>query len=263
MDEEADRPIPPVVVPAAAAAQPVLAVAVTSCEEEEEDNESSDDDDDLALPPTARAYAAAVPEDNDLLFNEQADEEDEAYVYKHLRSGVEEAVTVVRRTRTSNLSEPPQQQQTVKMLKPRNSDAVLSCPCCFTIVCMDCQQHERYENQYRAMFVQNIAVRWDLTLQYDSQARMLVATTAEAAAAAAAGASSDSHSSGTHGETKEGLTDNTGTTTTKVDDEEEDGQAETQTVYYTVCCANCQTQVAVLDMTEEVYHFSNCLVSSP
>jgi len=259
MDEEADRPIPPVVVPAAAAAQPVLAVAVTSCEEEEDDNESSDDD--LALPPTARAYSAAVPEDNNDLhfFNDQADEEDEAYVYKHLRSGVEEAVTVVRRT--SNLSEPPQQQQTVKMLKPRNSDAVLSCPCCFTIVCMDCQQHERYENQYRAMFVQNIAVRWDLTLQYDSQARMLVATTAEAAA----GASSDiSRSSGTHGETKEGLTDNTGTTTTttKVDDDE-DGQAETQTVYYTVCCANCQTQVAVLDMTEEVYHFSNCLVSSP
>ena len=256
MDEEADRPIPPVLlVPAAAPAQPVVAgaVAVTSCEEEE-DNESSDDDDDLALRlSTARAYDGA-PEDNDLLFNEQADEEDEAYVYKHLRSGVAEAVTVVQRT--TSLSSEQQQQQTVKMLKPRNSDAVLSCPCCFTIVCMDCQQHERYENQYRAMFVQNIAVRWDLTLQYDSKVKMLVAT-AEAAGASA--------SRSTHGETKEGITDETATAaaTTKVDDDEGNGQGETTTVYYTVCCANCQTQVAVLDMTEEVYHFSNCLVSSP
>jgi E2F-associated phosphoprotein len=34
------------------------------------------------------------------------------------------------------------------------------------------------------------------------------------------------------------------------------------TVYYTVCCANCQTQVAALDMTDEVYHFYGCLASS-
>ncbi|GAB4817238.1 hypothetical protein N2152v2_004284 [Parachlorella kessleri] len=38
------------------------------------------------------------------------------------------------------------------------SDAVLSCPLCFTTLCIDCQQHARYENQFRAMFVMNCKV---------------------------------------------------------------------------------------------------------
>jgi hypothetical protein len=32
---------------------------------------------------------------------------------------------------------------------------MLSCPLCFTTVCIDCQQHELYETQFRAMFVMN------------------------------------------------------------------------------------------------------------
>jgi len=39
------------------------------------------------------------------------------------------------------------------------SDAQLCCPCCFTIVCMDCQQHVKYSNQYRAVFVRNCNLR--------------------------------------------------------------------------------------------------------
>lgn len=31
--------------------------------------------------------------------------------------------------------------------------------------------------------------------------------------------------------------------------------------YYTVTCANCQTQVAVLDPVQEVYHFTGCVAS--
>lgn len=42
-----------------------------------------------------------------------------------------------------------------KQRKGHKSDAVLSCPLCFTTLCLDCQQHERYENQFRAMFVMN------------------------------------------------------------------------------------------------------------
>mmetsp|Transcript_40253 Transcript_40253/g.98891 ORF Transcript_40253/g.98891 Transcript_40253/m.98891 type:complete len:348 (+) Transcript_40253:2-1045(+) len=38
------------------------------------------------------------------------------------------------------------------------TDAVLSCPCCFSIVCLDCQQHTKFKNQFRAMFVQNCSV---------------------------------------------------------------------------------------------------------
>jgi len=145
-----------------------------------------------------------VPTTRDDLYDEDADKNDEAYVYKHLRSGVEEP------------------DSPTKVLKPRNSDAVLSCPCCFHIVCMDCQQHERYPNQYRAMFVMNILVKWDQKLVHNQNE--LVAW--EEAPADHKVASEDEH------------------------------------VYYTVCCANCQTQVAALDMEDEVYHFYGCLASS-
>jgi len=39
-----------------------------------------------------------------------------------------------------------------------NSDAVLNCPACFTVLCLDCQRHEIYKTQYRAMFVINCTV---------------------------------------------------------------------------------------------------------
>ena len=38
------------------------------------------------------------------------------------------------------------------------SDAILSCPLCFTTLCIDCQQHAKYDGQFRAMFVMNC--RW-------------------------------------------------------------------------------------------------------
>lgn len=37
----------------------------------------------------------------------------------------------------------------------RRSDAILSCPGCFTTICVDCQRHEYIATQYRAMFVTN------------------------------------------------------------------------------------------------------------
>ena len=37
----------------------------------------------------------------------------------------------------------------------RHSDALLSCPCCFTTVCVDCQQHATDSALFRAMFVQH------------------------------------------------------------------------------------------------------------
>ncbi|GAV72273.1 Eapp_C domain-containing protein [Cephalotus follicularis] len=39
--------------------------------------------------------------------------------------------------------------------KGRTSDAVLSCPACFTTLCLECQRHETYVTQYRAVFVVN------------------------------------------------------------------------------------------------------------
>jgi E2F-associated phosphoprotein len=42
----------------------------------------------------------------------------------------------------------------------RKSDAILSCPCCLTTLCIDCQQHTELECQFRAMFVMNCRCVW-------------------------------------------------------------------------------------------------------
>eukprot|EP00092_Neocalanus_flemingeri_P017516 GFUD01018949.1.p1 GENE.GFUD01018949.1~~GFUD01018949.1.p1 ORF type:complete len:332 (+),score=120.64 GFUD01018949.1:52-996(+) len=47
-----------------------------------------------------------------------------------------------------------------------NSDAVLNCPACFTVLCMDCQRHEVYNTQYRAMFVVNCTVNIEQKLKF-------------------------------------------------------------------------------------------------
>ncbi|CAN0909040.1 E2F-associated phosphoprotein [Linum grandiflorum] len=43
----------------------------------------------------------------------------------------------------------------------RRSDAVLSCPACFTTLCLQSQRHETNVSQYRAMFVVNCKVSSD------------------------------------------------------------------------------------------------------
>ncbi|EGC35854.1 hypothetical protein DICPUDRAFT_13745, partial [Dictyostelium purpureum] len=40
----------------------------------------------------------------------------------------------------------------------KKSDAYLSCPCCFTLLCVECQRHSTYKNQYRAISVNNCIV---------------------------------------------------------------------------------------------------------
>uniref|UniRef100_A0A061QNJ6 E2f-associated phospho n=1 Tax=Tetraselmis sp. GSL018 TaxID=582737 RepID=A0A061QNJ6_9CHLO len=40
----------------------------------------------------------------------------------------------------------------------RASDAILNCPGCFTTLCLDCQKHVSYENQWRAMSTMNCKI---------------------------------------------------------------------------------------------------------
>ncbi|KAK1425589.1 hypothetical protein QVD17_20943 [Tagetes erecta] len=46
-----------------------------------------------------------------------------------------------------------------KRKKGQYSDAVLSCPACFTTLCLECQRHEKYVTQYRAVFVVNCKIK--------------------------------------------------------------------------------------------------------
>eukprot|EP00429_Kryptoperidinium_foliaceum_P000933 CAMPEP_0176022776 /NCGR_PEP_ID=MMETSP0120_2-20121206/11095_1 /TAXON_ID=160619 /ORGANISM="Kryptoperidinium foliaceum, Strain CCMP 1326" /LENGTH=241 /DNA_ID=CAMNT_0017355923 /DNA_START=184 /DNA_END=906 /DNA_ORIENTATION=+ len=123
-------------------------------------------------------YDRNNPAHQDELYDQNLDDEDEAYVYKHMRGGTEK----IRRGRGPH--GPPEDggghgdvvsdAGLPAVPKPRNSDAVLSCPCCFNIVCMDCQRHQKYLNQFRAMFVMGIMVDWQSRLVYDEDQQYLV-----------------------------------------------------------------------------------------
>ncbi|CAH9095409.1 unnamed protein product [Cuscuta epithymum] len=103
----------------------------------------------------------------------------------------------------------------------RTSDATLSCPACFTILCLDCQRHEKIVTQYRAMFVVNCKIEDEPQL----------------------GSKRKRERKGGHGKPQTGsaLSD----------------KGET---FKHVCCGVCSTKVGVID-EDEVYHFLNALPS--
>ncbi|XP_068232918.1 E2F-associated phosphoprotein-like [Palaemon carinicauda] len=52
-----------------------------------------------------------------------------------------------------------------------SSDAVLNCPACLTMLSIDCQRHEVYHNQFRAMFVFNCNVKCSEVLKFPKSAK--------------------------------------------------------------------------------------------
>ncbi|BAF09434.2 uncharacterized protein [Oryza sativa Japonica Group] len=111
-----------------------------------------------------------------------------------------------------------------KQRKGRTSDAVLSCPACFTTLCLDCQRHETYVNQYRAMFVRNCKVKTDQILREGKGKR----------------------------KNRKGKAADSSTTS--------EGEKK-GAVYHPVCCEVCSTEVGVFD-EDEVYHFFNVIPSN-
>lgn len=205
-------------------------------------------------------------DDDDGLYDKDLDEENEAYVYKYLRGGTKEKVQVVVKN-NMNQQQQDHQQEThnreksdstatttrhIHAYKPRNTDPVLSCPCCFNLLCMDCQRHAKYSNQYRAMFVMGIIVDWHTRLVYDEQRQHLQKRVSMNIATPA-------------------NLNNQKIVPTFADDSNvdcvEEGQSKGGIPYYDegeyflVQCADCRTEVAALDMKDEVYHFHGCLES--
>ena len=252
--------------------------------------EEDDSDDD-----GEKMKGAAGPED---FYCNNQDDEDEAWVYKHMRSGREELVHVQQQNQSvaaanskqtdgdenteqteggrmhentehdkasdqeeDDDSKPhvsPQQLQQALLLKPRTSDAILSCPRCFNIVCMDCQEHERYANQYRAMFVMNIGVDWSKTMLYDDAVGGLKLSSA--------GAGRGREADDTLLQLDDVANDANAPDTIPHDNTFEHHGAhnneEKEEVYYSVHCSYCQYDVAALDMKDEVYYFFGCIASA-
>ncbi|CAL8990405.1 unnamed protein product [Prunus brigantina] len=106
--------------------------------------------------------------------------------------------------------------------KGRTSDAVLCCPSCFTTLCLECQRHEKYVTQYRAVFVVNCKTGSDQVFHQKE------------------------------GRPRKGKLG-------RESSESEAIPAGNQT-FKQVCCLLCSTEVGVID-EEEVYHFFNVLPS--
>jgi hypothetical protein len=173
------------------------------------------------------------------LYDAQADQDDEIYINQQYRLLETSSNTPTQQT---NADDGTSTKNAASSPIARHSDAILSCPCCFTTVCMDCQQHERYTNQYRAMFVMNVTINQAQEWIYNDKTRGLVLLQQP---------------------TNESIQAN-GIDCVPMDISmtTPSSSSNAAAVYVSVQCANCQTQVAVLDRQEEVYHFTNCLASA-
>ncbi|XP_053330574.1 E2F-associated phosphoprotein [Spea bombifrons] len=151
---------------------------------------------------------------DDLLYDPDEDDRDQEWVdsrrrgYRNMRKQVQ---TSSRQSKTQEMS---------------NSDAILNCPACMTTLCLDCQRHESYKTQYRAMFVMNCSVMKDEVLRFPDQPLK-----------------------------KSRRRDHKKVKLPPADAASQEGEA-----YHPVKCTECSTEVAVYDK-EDVYHFFNVLAS--
>ncbi|KAF0294055.1 E2F-associated phosphoprotein [Amphibalanus amphitrite] len=155
-----------------------------------------------------------VLSNDQLLYDPEMDERDQQWVDRQRRRYQPAAGSS-----TGNLQSKP--------TKLPHSDAVLNCPACMTMLCLDCQRHELYSNQYRAMFVFNCDVDSTQALRY-----RLKEPPKRRGRRGAVEKESDDRSS----------------------------PADSQELFNPVKCATCKTEVAVYD-SDEVYHFFNVIAS--
>lgn len=91
------------------------------------------------------------PSNDDLFYDPEMDDEDEKWVNEQRRSCI--------------FPNESKHEDGGKVKPLPQSDAVLNCPGCMTLLCLDCQRHEIYNTQYRAMFVKNCVVDRKETLR--------------------------------------------------------------------------------------------------
>ncbi|KAI8073129.1 E2F-associated phosphoprotein-domain-containing protein [Gongronella butleri] len=86
------------------------------------------------------------PPNDDLLYDPSEDEADEQWMAEQIKRAT-----------------PKEQQRKDTEAK---TDAILTCPMCFSPLCYSCQRHESYGNQFRAMFVTNCKVNKSERFRY-------------------------------------------------------------------------------------------------
>ncbi|XP_042599153.1 E2F-associated phosphoprotein-like [Cyprinus carpio] len=178
-----------------------------------------------------RSKQRSVLTNDELLYDPDEDDRDQAWVdakRKEYRNQRRLPASANRRNKPPAVS---------------SSDAVLNCPACMTTLCLDCQRHEKYRTQYRAMFVMNCAVNKEEVLRYKTPNKRKQNRQRKKARRETTSTSTEAEM-----ESSAGLTD---ARLAGMDEEE---------IYHSVKCTECSTEVAVYDK-DEVYHFFNILAS--
>ncbi|NXU64934.1 EAPP protein, partial [Horornis vulcanius] len=175
------------------------------------DSEDEDKKDTQDVRKNRKHQQRRILSNDELLYDPEEDSRDQEWVDSQRRG-------------YRNQRRAPQQRQAKPAAVP-NSDAVLNCPACMTTLCLDCQRHESYKTQYRAMFVMNCVVNKEEILKYRKKVKRR--------------SKKIKHS-------KE-------IGSIQSDQEEEE-------IYHPVLCTECSTEVAVMDK-DEVFHFFNVLAS--
>ncbi|XP_075964408.1 E2F-associated phosphoprotein isoform X1 [Anarhichas minor] len=174
-----------------------------------------------------RRRQRAVLTNDELLYDPEEDDRDQAWVDARRRQ-------YQGRKRPAAGSRP---RQTPALM---SSDAVLNCPACMTTLCLDCQRHEKYRTQYRAMFVMNCTVKKDEVLRYKTQPEVKQTRKKR--------------------KRRRGEGQRTEMETPMEDEAPAPAGMDADEVYHPVQCSECSTEVAVVDK-DEVFHFFNILAS--
>lgn len=120
------------------------------------------------------------------------------------------------------------------------SDAQLSCPLCFTTVCLECQRHARYHTQFRAVHAMNVVVRDDETLSMSDISGQRIKRPSK--------------------QTKSGARRNQHPFSRPSDAPRGKSRQGKEEIFHPVYCKECDHRVGVMD-EEEVFHFFGVIAS--
>ncbi|XP_020772635.1 E2F-associated phosphoprotein [Boleophthalmus pectinirostris] len=187
-----------------------------------------------------RRRQRTVLTNDELLYDPDEDDRDQAWVDNK------------RRQYQSRRRPPGGARAAVRSQGLCSSDAVLNCPACMTTLCLDCQRHEKYRTQYRAMFVMNCTVKKDEVLRYKTQPDPRKFRNRRKRKAPGTQTGPELNQGQNQG-LEQGLNQE------QRPDQRPEG-LDSEEVYHPVQCSECSTEVAVFDK-DEVYHFFNILAS--
>ncbi|CAI5727272.1 unnamed protein product [Peronospora destructor] len=151
----------------------------------------------------------------DMLYDEQLDDADEQWVQTNFRGA-----------RATNFE----------------TDAMLCCPCCFVTLCMACERHATYTNQYRATAAINCRVKRSEILTYAS-------STSNRVLASLPFLKQQNLNTGSGHKTSSATPGHQIASLLQADE------------FYSVACSDCGTIVGVFDRDRQ-YHFFNALPSN-